>query len=115
MEPEASLPRSQQLAIFPRLQPYVVTTRPPFYLFRNIHFNIVFASATSKRSASAFPTTTVRMSLLYHACHMCRPPYDLARSTDHEAARYVVFSSHLLSLPPSLRYNCFPHLLTLHS
>ena len=63
------------------------------YFFCNFHFNIVFASATSKRCDLDFPTTAVRMSLLYLACHMSRPPYDLAMSTDYEAARYVVFSS----------------------
>jgi len=52
---------------------YLLPPLPPLYFCCKFHFNIVLASAISKRHALAFPTTSVRMSLLYLACHMSHP------------------------------------------
>jgi len=93
---------------FSPFQPYVVITRPLYIFFCNFHFNIVFASTTSKRCASAFRTTTV-------SSLPCVPHVLLTiRSGEEYRSRSSALRSFLQSPPPP-RNNCYPHLPTPHA
>ena len=111
IEPEGSLPRSQEPATSPYPEQDRSNPFPPSH-FSKIHFNIILPSTPgpSKWCPSLRFThkNTVYTSLLPHTCYMFypisffliwSPVWYLVRSTEHEAHRYVVFSTPLLSRP----------------
>ena len=102
MEPECSLPHLKQPATSPHPEP----VHAPSY-FLKIQFNIIILSIheSVKWSSSLrfFYKNPVCIYPRSHTCYMSRRspssfwlPECLSRNTEHEAPRYVVFSTHLL-------------------
>ena len=110
MEPEGSLPHSQQPVTCPYLEQDPSSPCPPSH-FCTIRFNIIlrFTPGSSKWSPCLrFPTKTLLATVIspyvLHALPVSvfftsSPKWYSVRSTEHKALCYVVFSTPLLPRP----------------
>jgi len=110
MEPEVSLPHSQEPGIYPYSEPDQSSPRLPSS-YCNIDFNIFLPSKS--RSSKWFPSSrfihksAVYISLLPHTCHMpCPTQIILGKAASH----YAVFPMHpfLSALAPIFNYEYYP-------
>jgi hypothetical protein len=114
MQPDCSLPHSQQPATCPYPEPYQSSTCPPSHVFK-IHFNVILPSTPRSfpqvslpkpyKQATKLPCVTRGLSLLFeyllatsHVRTLCDPVYEVGHRLVRMCVSCVILCTHVRTL-----------------